>query len=183
MSAASAVMMAWTYYQAFVALVQIIFECEDSEFTLAGKRELKACSHIGSYCNNEVLGLCVEKRESFCCYNSPLARIIQEQATPQLGLSFGTPKNPTCDAIPLEQIGEIDWSAIDLDEWMAILAESDMLPSAESLTPGALTGEGSPLNIEGARPDALERTLERIGEINSEDAQRAAEEQLRSSGP
>jgi conjugal transfer mating pair stabilization protein TraN len=183
MSAASAVMMAWTYYQAFVALVQIIFECEDSEFMLAGKRELKACSHLGSYCNTEALGLCVEKRESYCCYNSPLARIIQEQAAPQLGLSFGTPETPTCAAIPLERINDLDWSAIDLDEWMAILAESDMLPSAESLTPAALTGAGSPLNFDGTRPDSVQRTLERLEGIDGEDARASAEEQLRGDIP
>src|SRR5260363_98333 len=37
----------------------------------------------------DAIGLCIEKRESYCCFNSPLSRMIQEQVRPQLGLPFG----------------------------------------------------------------------------------------------
>src|SRR5260364_12843 len=33
----------------------------------------------------DAIGLCIEKRESYCCFNSPLSRMIQEQVRPQLG--------------------------------------------------------------------------------------------------
>ncbi|MDF5446992.1 conjugal transfer protein TraN, partial [Vibrio parahaemolyticus] len=96
------------------------YKCEEEEFTMNAKRALKNCTYVGSYCKSKVLGACIEKREAYCCFNSPLSRIIQEQVRPQLGQNFGDPKNPQCEGIPLDKIAEIDWSKINLDEWLGI---------------------------------------------------------------
>src|SRR5260363_162795 len=47
----------------------------------------------------DAIGLCIEKRESYCCLNSPLSRMIQEQVRPQLGMPFGDAAHPQCDGI------------------------------------------------------------------------------------
>ncbi|MDV5555431.1 conjugal transfer protein TraN [Enterobacter hormaechei] len=41
------------------------------------KRALKNCTYVGSYCKSKVLGACIEKEKAYCCFNSPLSRIIQ----------------------------------------------------------------------------------------------------------
>ncbi|WP_252176773.1 conjugal transfer protein TraN [Endozoicomonas sp. 4G] len=160
------VMAAYTAYVVAVMVVQMIYECETEEFELAAKKEVKSCTYVGSYCDNEVLGLCIEKREAYCCYNSPLSRIINEQAIPQLGRSFGSPENPQCGGIAMDEIDQIDWSKIDLTEWMGLLAVSDMLPDINSIDLNSVTGSGNVLNIDGERTDTLTRTEERLEDTN-----------------
>jgi conjugal transfer mating pair stabilization protein TraN len=123
------IMIAYTVYQIVMILIQIIWACEKEEFELNAQKQLKNCHQVGSYCNSKVLGTCIEKRESYCCFNSPLSRIIQEQARPQLGLSWGTPKEPDCRGITTDEIQRIDWSQINLDEWLGLLAQTGHLPS------------------------------------------------------
>ena len=43
-------------------------------------------------------------------------RVIQEQGRAQLGLSFGTAKNPDCRGLNLEEIQRINWDKIDWSE-------------------------------------------------------------------
>ncbi|MDF4961936.1 conjugal transfer protein TraN, partial [Vibrio parahaemolyticus] len=136
------------------------------EFTMNAKRALKNCTYVGSYCKSKVLGACIEKREAYCCFNSPLSRIIQEQVRPQLGQNFGDPKNPQCEGIPLDKIAEIDWSKINLDEWLGILQQNGKFPDPASINLDSLTGAGNDFNIDGTRKNAQERALERLEGID-----------------
>ncbi|WP_420885893.1 conjugal transfer protein TraN [Candidatus Glomeribacter gigasporarum] len=81
----------------------------------------------------------MEKRESYCCFNSPLSRMIQEQVRPQLGMPFGDAEHPQCDGIPMERLVEVDWGRVNLDEWLGILQQSGHFPAPGNLTPEALT--------------------------------------------
>ena len=69
-------------YMAYVIanmIVQIAYACTEDEFALVAQRDQKNCHYIGSYCKSKVLGACIEKREVYCCFKSPLARIMNEQ--------------------------------------------------------------------------------------------------------
>ncbi len=101
-------------------VIQMVWKCEEEEFELNAKRALNSCTKVGSYCKTKVLGACIEKRESYCCFSSPLSRIIQEQVRPQLGMSWGGAKAPQCEGIPLDRLADIDWTQINLDEWLAL---------------------------------------------------------------
>ena len=92
-----------------------------SEYTLDTDRQLKECHGLGSYCASNILGLCIERKEGYCCFNSPLARIMNEQIRPQLGISWGTAKAPQCQGLTIAQLGSVDWSRVDLSEWVALL--------------------------------------------------------------
>ncbi len=83
------VMTAYMVYTIAVILVQLLWECEQDEFELGAKRELKSCHYVGSYCASDVLGVCIERRKSYCCFTTPLARILNEQVRPQLGRTLG----------------------------------------------------------------------------------------------
>lgn len=167
----SGIMMAYMIYQIADILVQIIYECTEQEFELGQKKELKACHHVGSYCYDESAVGCVEKREVYCCYNSPLSRIINEQGIPQLGMSFGDSvsslEDAQCGGFTMEQIAELDWNRIDFGEWTGILADEGFLPSPEeaieALSMENVTGDGSSLNIDGTdRLNSAERNRERV---------------------
>ncbi|ELN6874571.1 conjugal transfer mating pair stabilization protein TraN [Vibrio cholerae] len=162
----STVMTVYTVYVVSMVMIQMIWKCEEREFTMNAKRALNSCTFVGSYCKSKVLGACVEERESYCCFNSPLSRIIQEQVRPQLGLNFGDARTPQCGGIPLDRIADIDWSKVNLDEWLGILQQNGKLPDPASLNLDALTGAGSDFNIDGTRQDASERIMERLEGIN-----------------
>ncbi|KZL22680.1 conjugal transfer mating pair stabilization protein TraN [Pseudovibrio sp. Ad37] len=162
----STVMWVYSVYSVTMLLIKIIWACEEDELKLNVKRQLKSCTSLGSYCKTEVLGQCIEKRKSYCCFNSPLSRIIQEQARPQLGESFGSAKNPQCGGLTIEQVGELDWDQMDLSEWIGILDQTGNWPSAEDMTIDNLTGFGSDLNTDGTRKDVITRTTDRLDEID-----------------
>ncbi|MBE4230947.1 conjugal transfer mating pair stabilization protein TraN [Vibrio parahaemolyticus] len=162
----STVMTVYTVYVVSMVMIQMIWKCEEKEFTMNAKRALNSCTYVGSYCKSKVLGACVEERESYCCFNSPLSRIIQEQVRPQLGLNFGDARAPQCGGIPLDRIADIDWSKVNLDEWLGILQQNGKFPDPTSLNLDALTGAGSDFNIDGTRQDASKRVMERLEGIN-----------------
>jgi conjugal transfer mating pair stabilization protein TraN len=179
-----AAMTAYTVYSITVILAQIIWECEEDEFELGAKRELKTCHYVGSYCANEKAGVCIEKRRSFCCFNSPLARIIQEQGRMQTGMDWGKAKRPQCQGFSPYQLGAINWDALDLSEWLGILEITGNWPG-DGLDPALLTGQPSLPGAIGAhdpsgiRQELGERTANRVRGVGTTDARERAADELR----
>jgi len=175
----------WVYMAYVVTdmLIKTIWKCEKEEFEMAAKKETNQCHFVGSYCATKVLGSCVEKRESYCCFGSVVAKIIQEQGRQQLGLDFGDPKAPSCDGLTPTQLGQMDWSKVDLSEWIGMLQVTGNLrtPSAASLD--SITGNGSKLgNIfkTGDRANTLNRNVDRLEQTNPDDIKRKAELEMKS---
>lgn len=178
-------MAAYAVYQIFTVLVQIIWACERREFELAVQRQLRSCHHVGSFCASRVLGMCIERRESHCCFASPLSRILQQQMRPQLGRGWGSPRNPDCAGITVAQMSAVDWSRVDLTEWVGILASEGMLPDAASITIDRLTGTGRRA-LDGADPaaarlGAIQRSQQRLAPLDVQGRRNQAIEELRSS--
>lgn len=165
-NAASTIMTIYTVYVVTMMLIQIIWACEQEEFEMNAKRQLKSCHYVGSYCKTKVVGACIEKREAYCCFNSPLSRIINEQVRTQKGWGFGSPKNPQCDGLTLDQIADVDWDKIDLTEWLGILQETGHYPDGSDMSMDKLTGSGSILNVDGARLNSQERAEQRMDGID-----------------
>ena len=180
-------MAAYTAVMIVIMIIQIVWSCEQAEYELAAKKQLKVCKDLGTYCASKapVTGLCLIRKESYCCYNSPLARILNEQIKPQLGLDFGTAESPICTGILVTDLDKVDWSLVNLDEWLGILAQTHHLPTAENaaalLNLDQLTGAGSRLNPQkyGAatnnRPDTLNRNQGRMNGLDAAIVKRQAE--------
>ncbi|MBP6103527.1 MAG: conjugal transfer protein TraN [Gammaproteobacteria bacterium] len=89
--------------------------CNDDErqLAIAAARQSRCVRVGGRYCSKRIklgfIKICVEKRDSYCCYGSKLARIIQEIAHQQLGLSFGTEQSPNCGSLTAEQLSRINF--------------------------------------------------------------------------
>ncbi|MFA0393501.1 conjugal transfer protein TraN [Vibrio sp. 10N.222.54.A1] len=171
---------AYLAYVVFNLLVGMIYECEEEELDLAMKVELLSTHYLGSYCKDKVLGACIEKRKVYCTFDSPLSRIVMEEIykQPQMGLSWGTTKNPNCQGLALEDIDKVDWDLVNLDEWTAILLETGNMPTQGDINIEALTGLGSPLNTSETSPrqNTLEETKERFENIDVDEAKREAYE-------
>ena len=107
------------YSFAFAVAVQIAtqwLQCAPEEQTMQMKRGQNLCVYIGSYCSSKVLGVCIEKKEKHCCFNSVLAKIINRQGRVQLGLS-----RAQCGGFNQEQLQALDFSTIDLSEFIATI--------------------------------------------------------------
>jgi conjugal transfer mating pair stabilization protein TraN len=172
------VMTAYMINSIAVILVQLLWECEKDEFELGAKRELKSCHYVGSYCASDVLGVCIERRRSYCCFATPLARIVNEQVRPQLGRRWGSAKDPDCRGIAVADLGRIDWRRVNLDEWLAILARTGHLPTAGNLDLEHLTGAGSIFNVTGTRADAAARGTLRTEGLDQGQIRQDAGQQL-----
>lgn len=90
--------------------------CKKEEKALNKKRKVGLCHKIGTYCAKKVLGQCVKKKTTFCCFNSKLLKVLHEQGRLQINLGWGKPKKPLCRGFTIEEIQRIDFSKLDLRE-------------------------------------------------------------------
>ncbi len=108
--------------------------CSGNEKLLQKKRQARLCHYVGTYCAKKVLGKCVKKKSSFCCFGSKLLKAFQEQGRKQIGLGWGEPKHPLCRGFTIEEIQRIDFSKLDLSE-----AFEDLM---KNYSPSKLQGTG-----------------------------------------
>lgn len=118
-------------------ILQDLMSCEQSEQILAMRRGQNLCHEIGTYCSKElkllVAKICIERTKSYCCYNSRLARIINEQGRAQIGKSWGDPKSPNCSGFTQTEFAAIDFARIDLSEFTAEIMASVRMPNAAGI--------------------------------------------------
>lgn len=101
---------------AIMALQQWL-ACEQEETVTVFRREADLCHSVGSYCSTDTPLGCVEKTQTYCCYISKLAKIVNEQGKPQLGRDFGTPESPDCNGFFAQDLEQLDFSKMDLSEF------------------------------------------------------------------
>ncbi|MCC6708189.1 MAG: conjugal transfer protein TraN [Gammaproteobacteria bacterium] len=110
-----------------------LLTCEQAEQILAMKHDNRLCHAVGSYCSVKIplVGICVETTETFCCFNSRLARILNEQGRAQLSRTWGKAKDPDCTGFTIAQLQSLDFSRMDLSEFYAEIAPT--MPNSEAL--------------------------------------------------
>lgn len=109
--------------------------CDAAEKQLGELRQQNRCIRVGTYCAAKIpaTGACWRKKTSFCCYDSKLAKIVQEQGKRQLGLGFGSPEHPECQGLTLDQLSSLDFSKIDFAELFADIAAKTKIPNTQTL--------------------------------------------------
>lgn len=174
--------MAMTAYQIYVVtmlVIQVVWACEAEEFEMNAKRQLKSAHYVGSYCKTKVLGACIEKREVYCTFNSPLSRIMQQEVRKQLNMSWGSPENPSCGGIPIASLELVNWDNVNLDEWLGILQSNGLYKGAMDFDLESITGAGSHLDIDGKRNNAIDRTLGRFEDTDLDEFRANTRDELR----
>jgi len=95
--------------------------CNETEQMIAELKRRGMCHKVGSYCSKKILGICVQRKNTYCCFNSKLARIVHEQGRPQLeafaGNLWGEAESPRCRGFTVEEFQMLDFNRIDLSEW------------------------------------------------------------------
>jgi len=110
-----------------------ILNCEQAEQILAMKNDTRLCHPVGSYCSSRVpiIGVCIETTRSYCCFNSRLARIINEQGRGQVRRGWGAPDSPDCSGFTIAQLQSLDFARMNLSEFYAEIAPT--LPNNPAL--------------------------------------------------
>ncbi len=110
------------YITAAVFVVNYLMtpKCDQQDFETSALKASNMCHYIGDYCAKKWSGVgCVQRRESYCCFNSVLGRIVQEQGRPQLPTfnGWGTVKAPDCRGFTPEEFQSLDFGTMDLSEY------------------------------------------------------------------
>ena len=119
-----------------IYIIMSMMSCNEDEGRLAMKEGAKLCHTIGTWCSSciRILGSCVsciEHTTSKCCFNSMLARIVNEQGRAQIGKGWGGAESPDCSGFTVAQLQSLDFSRMDLSEFYASLVP--MLPNVSDL--------------------------------------------------
>jgi conjugal transfer mating pair stabilization protein TraN len=104
------------------------FMCSAEEKLLDEKDRKGLCHYVGTYCSDKVLGVCTSKRKSYCCFESKLSRILQEQGRAQIGKSWGKAKNPDCKGFLIEEFQKLDLSKMDFTEVYSEFIDAAKVP-------------------------------------------------------
>jgi len=110
---------------AVFALYQSLSSCKQSEHMLALYRGSESCAAVpqANTCKKRVFGRCMETLNAFCCYNSPIGRILNVAVKQQ----FKYPKTkgkgkPNCDPISLTDLQRLNFTIIDFSDFIQSIA-------------------------------------------------------------
>jgi Type-1V conjugative transfer system mating pair stabilisation len=90
--------------------------CSGEERDLAERRARGLCVAIGVYCAEKLLGMCIRKKRSYCCFPSKLARILHEQGRVQVGMAWGTAEVPNCEGFCPDQLASLNFDTLNMGE-------------------------------------------------------------------
>jgi hypothetical protein len=82
---------------------------EEKKLAMAAVKKKRCIKIEGRYCHKKVAKICVEKRDSYCCYGSQLAKILHEIAHKQLDISMGDAKHPVCSGLTASQLSQLNF--------------------------------------------------------------------------
>jgi conjugal transfer mating pair stabilization protein TraN len=80
-----------------------------------------------------IIKTCIEQTQSYCCFNSRLAKIINEQGRGQVGKTWGSGENPDCSGFTTAEFEQLDFSRIDMSEFIQEVASSVRMPDVSLL--------------------------------------------------
>ena len=102
--------------------------CSSEEMLLHERDAKGLCAYVGTYCSDSFLGVCLTKKKAYCCFESKLSRILQEQGRRQLNKPWGKPKTEQCLGFTLDEFSRLDLSQMDFSEVYAEFTEAARLP-------------------------------------------------------
>ncbi len=102
-------------FQIGMMLIQEWLSCDQDEQVMSLKRGENLCVHIGTRCSKRlpIIRTCIEKKETHCCFNSLLAKIINRQGRAQVGMDMSD-----CGGFNEAQLQSLNFAAMDLSEFI-----------------------------------------------------------------
>jgi len=143
-----AVNMVFMVYSLARLIGHIVFACKQEEYEWAMNMKWKLCTYVGDCCAKKgLIGDCLEKRKLYCCYKSIAARIIADQIIKKNLLpsrQYGYRTSVTggklkkcsinCGGFTPMELVTVDWSKVDLSEWLSAMADSGIINPSDPRT-------------------------------------------------
>lgn len=112
---------------ALYVVTQVLLKgCNEEDMMTASYNQLGLCHFVQERCIKNIPALgCVQKANYYCCFQSKLARIVQEQGRKQLqafgadGGWVGQYGNFECRGLSPEEFQMLDFSKMDLSEYIS----------------------------------------------------------------
>jgi conjugal transfer mating pair stabilization protein TraN len=114
-------------------------QCNGDEIQLAIQKGKGLCHYVGEYCSKETaFNVCIEKKKTYCCFNSKLGRIIHEQGRPQTKDfdTWGSGGSPICRGFTPEEFQTLDFAKIEMDEWIGDIQTASQEKVMNSVSAG-----------------------------------------------
>ena len=102
--------------------------CNTEEILLHQRDAQGLCAYVGSYCSKKILGICIAKKKAYCCFESKLSRILQEQGRAQLPKPWARAKDEQCAGFTIDEFARLDLSQMDFSEIYSEFTEAARLP-------------------------------------------------------
>jgi conjugal transfer mating pair stabilization protein TraN len=102
--------------------------CNTQEILLHQRDANGLCAYVGSYCSKKILGVCITKKKAYCCFESKLSRILQEQGRAQLPKPWARAKDEQCGGFTIEEFAQLDLSRMNFSEIYSEFTEAARLP-------------------------------------------------------
>lgn len=102
--------------------------CNSEEMLLHERDANGLCAYVGTYCASSFLGVCLTKRKVYCCFESKLSRILQEQGRTQLNKPWASPRDEQCAGFTIDEFSRLDLSKMDFSEVYAEFTDAARLP-------------------------------------------------------
>ncbi|MBB1389485.1 conjugal transfer protein TraN [Shewanella sp. SG44-6] len=155
------VMFLYTMYQLIKLVYNLLTACKEEELQMPTNLKERKCFLAKHVPCEKTLGVCTTKaRNEYCCFASTLSRIIMEQAIVQIGSS---PQEwhevEQCRGFTLGELADVDFGAINFDEWIGLMVESGKFP--EDLSLEKVTDEDASVN-NGGRDNTIKRMEDRL---------------------
>ena len=110
-------------------------KCNSEEKALGKAKDNKLTVSVGEFCSKKVLGVCLQKKRSYCQFDSKLAQIVQQQGrNGQLRISFGSAKHPDCRGITVDELQTIQFDRLDFTNFYEDLMNNQKIPDSGVLT-------------------------------------------------
>lgn len=159
--------------------------CDGSDFDTAVGKNLGECHYLGSKCSTSVLGVCLIKKEEYCCFNSPTSRILREKLLSEGIGDMGTAKSPNCQGISLADMAKGALTNTDTSEIIGRMELGGYLPAdifSGNQMQVQYTGSGSDIG-DPSRLIASDRTDATIGKMDPAAASSSIEAEAMDSVP
>lgn len=128
-----------------VTVIMSAMECNSEEAVTALSEGAGLCHSVGTRCTSciRLLGSCVsciEDTTGKCCFNSLLARLINQQGRAQVGKGWGSAEHPDCSGFTIAQLQSLDFARMNLSEFYAsIVSKAPNVPSIQNNNASKLT--------------------------------------------
>lgn len=110
-------------------------QCNSEEKALGKAKKDKLTVSVGEFCSKKVLGVCLQKKRSYCQFDSKLAQIVQQQGrNGQLHIGFGSSKHPDCRGITVDELQNIKFDQLDFTNFYEDLMNNQKIPDSGALT-------------------------------------------------